>query len=163
MFRFLLLSLALIPASAHAKRWEFACQSLDGSIAFHRSYLNLVEKDLSGKKVVRAFRNLNINNDPAYADERSPLGFVEEALAPKKKTVLHLVNMKPGQDAVANLRLNHRDRACARNTKAYTTTFRVHLHGKASYVPFHCEEGWFHQRADAQRCRWKPNLLPARQ
>lgn len=159
---FLFLGFLIASPAAHAVRWEFSCRSLDGKIAFNRTYLNLVDKDLSGKDRVRAFRNMNINNDPAYADERSPLVFVENSKTLRGKySALHLVNMKPGKEAIAKLSLNQKDKFCARNGRAYTTTFRMHRNQQASFVPFHCEEALIYLRSDADRCLWQPKLVPA--
>lgn len=161
MRNIIILALSLFSASAHARRWEFSCQSLDGKIAFNRAYLNLAEKDVQGRDTLRTFRNFNLNNDPAYADERSPLAFGNLGKSAKEiKTTLLLVNLKPGQDAVAHVKLNRVNKYCARNSHAYTTTFRVLYKNQASFVPFHCEEGWFATRIDAERCQWQPRLSP---
>lgn|GEM_PF-5213160 len=137
--------------AAQADRWEFGCQSLDGKISFNRRYLSVLEAGHPAQKLL-TYRNVDVNNDPAFAEERSPLLFGEAA-----KPAVKLVNLKPGKEVAVKLRLNAANKFCARNASAYLTTFRVVRKSQASYVAFHCEEAWMSDRVDAERCHWEPN------
>lgn len=126
---------------------------MDGAISFNRQALTLTDTSLGAKKLL-GFRNLDLNNDPAFAEERSPLLFGEAGKPPS----VRLVNLKPGKEAKTKLRLNLADKNCARHASAYLTTFRVVRKNQASYVAFQCEETWISDRGDAERCRWQPSI-----
>jgi len=154
---FFFVFLAIFASTAQARRWEFGCKSLDGKISFNRSFLNIAELGPKGKPKVASFYNLNMNNDPAYADEWSPLAFGLSGSS-KTKPLVRMVNLKPGQDTSAKVKLNRDQKFCAPHTKAYLTTFRVVRKNQASFVAFHCEEAWIQARSEAERCQWEPML-----
>ncbi len=105
-----------------------------------------------GKEILHTYQNLGRDNDPAYADERSPLLFGA------RKPAVSLVNLKPGKEVAAKLRLNAANKFCSRHASAYLTTFRVVRKSQASFVSFHCEDAWIQPKVDIERCAWEPAL-----